>query len=107
MVLIGLVLAISSNYLLNTHPLIRLLATVDAAIFGVVLAGMGTGVGGILPDFKAENAAKVSASFGGLVYMTLAVLTLFVVITLQAYPTFRLYDALAFSGKLGEKTPRR
>ena len=64
---------------------------------------IGTGVGGFLPDFRAENAAKVSASFGGLVYMTLAMLVLFVAIGLQAYPTFRVYDALSFSGKLSDK----
>jgi len=43
-------------------------------------------MGTLFPQFETENAAQIATSFGGLVFMLLAVALLGVVILLEAYP---------------------
>ena len=45
-----------------------------------------------MPDFKAENLAKVASGFGGVVYMALALVYLGAMVLLEAYPTYLVYD---------------
>lgn len=92
----GEVLAVASNLLLRTDSLIMGIAIVDAALAGIAICALAAGIGSVMPDFKAENAAKVAASFGGLLFMAAALVVLFTLIALQAYPTWRLLMALEY-----------
>ncbi|MBN2358346.1 MAG: hypothetical protein JXR83_02775 [Deltaproteobacteria bacterium] len=92
----GEVLAVASNLLLRTDPLIMGIAILDAALAAFAICALAAGIGAAMPDFKAENAAKVAASFGGLLFMASALVVLFVLVALQAYPTWRLLMALQY-----------
>jgi hypothetical protein len=51
-----------------------LIASVVAALVSVSVASIATGIGAMLPDYRAESAAKVAASYGGLVCMSVAII---------------------------------
>jgi len=96
----GEVLAVASNWLLNTDEMIRWLAIYDAGLCAFAICALGVGLGAMMPDFNAENPAKVAASFGGLLYMTSALVFLTGIIAIQAYPTFRLLMAFQYDRQL-------
>jgi hypothetical protein len=55
----------------------------------------------VLPDEDAESAAKVAASFGGLVCMSVAMLVAVGIVLLAAYPLYVLHtDAALRTGRL-------
>jgi ABC-2 type transport system permease protein len=96
----GEILAIASNRILDTAPLVQVLAVVDAAVLAFAICALASGLGAMMPDFKAENSVKVAASFGGLVYMAGAVTLLFAVVLLQAFPIYRVLSSLAYHWRM-------
>ena len=96
----GEVLAVLSNILLNTDWTMMLLAIVNAAALGLVLCALAVGIGAIMPNFKADNPVKAAASFGGLLYMSAALLLIVLVLAVQAIPTSFILRAQHFSGVL-------
>ncbi|MFH1809563.1 MAG: hypothetical protein ABIJ09_12520 [Pseudomonadota bacterium] len=94
--LFGEVLAIASNRILDTEPLVQALAVVDAAVLAFAICALASGLGAMMPDFKAENSVKVAASFGGLLYMTGALVLLFAFVLLQAFPIYRVLSSTAY-----------
>lgn len=99
-VLFGVVLAILSNVLLQTDLAIMVVASIDAVALGLALCALATGIGAILPDFKVENPVKAAASFGGLVYMSGALVLIVMVLGLQSYPAWQLMRAQHLGGEL-------
>lgn len=93
LVLLGVVLAAASNMILHTDSLVRVVAVGNAVLSAVVVSALAAGMGAVMPDFKAENAAKVAASFGGLVFMAASLTVVFILLCFQAYPTYQLYDS--------------
>jgi ABC-2 type transport system permease protein len=93
LLLLGLVLAIASNVLLQVSPFMRWLTpiTVSSMVFGIT--ALGIGMGAAFPNFKAENMAQVATGFGGLLYMILAMSFIAVVIVLEAGPVYTLFMA--------------
>src|SRR5262249_58119245 len=54
------------------------------------IAALGLCLGSLYPQFEYENAAKIPSSFGGVVYMILAILFIGVNVALEAWPLWVL-----------------
>jgi ABC-2 type transport system permease protein len=93
LLVLGLVLAIASNALLQVSALMRWLTpvTIFFMVFGITAIGIG--MGAAFPDFKAESPAQVATGFGGLLYMIMAMSFIALVIVLEAGPVYTLFMA--------------
>jgi ABC-2 type transport system permease protein len=91
LLLLGLVLTIASNELLQVTPLMHWLApvTIFSMVFGIT--ALGVGMGAAFPNFKAENVTQVATGFGGLLYMILAMAFIGLVIILEAGPVYTVF----------------
>ncbi|MEJ2427756.1 MAG: hypothetical protein P8075_02365 [Deltaproteobacteria bacterium] len=93
LLLLGLILTIATNELLQVTPLMRWLApmTIFAMVFGIT--SLGVGMGAAFANFKAENLTQVATGFGGLLYMILAMGFITLVVVLEAGPVYTLFMA--------------
>jgi ABC-2 type transport system permease protein len=101
LLLLGEILTVASNELLQVAPLMRWLAPVSifCMVFGIT--ALGVGMGAAFPNFKAENLAQVATGFGGLLYMILAMSFIVLVIVLEAGPVYTLFMAQVGQRTLG------
>src|SRR4030042_1012877 len=93
MLILGEILIIVTNYMLNVTPFIMFLssATMFLEVFAIV--AMGIGFGAIYPKFKYENIAQVPTGFGGLMYMIFSAIFMAIIIILEAGPVYILFMA--------------
>ncbi|MFC1493785.1 hypothetical protein ACFL6W_00750 [Thermodesulfobacteriota bacterium] len=93
MLILGEVLVIITNNLLNVSSFMMILSTVTMffAVFGLV--SIGIGLGAMYPKFRYENIAQVATGFGGLVYMIISALFMATVILLESYPVYVFFMA--------------
>ena len=91
--------ASSSIATISARPMPRRRARVVTITFmTLALAAMALGLGVLFPQFRTENAAQIPTSFGGLVYMMLAVLLIGCVVRLEAGPVHAYLSAKTFGG---------
>lgn len=57
------------------------------------VAGLALGLGTVFPQYETENAAQIPTSFGGLVFMILAVILVGAVVVLEARPVLLYLQA--------------
>ena len=93
MLLLGEILIIVTNYLLNVTAFIMLLSSVTMFLEVFAIVAMGIGFGAIYPNFKYENIAQVPTGFGGLMYMIFSAIFIAVIIILEAGPVYMLFMA--------------
>jgi len=93
MLLLGEILIIVTNYLLNVTAFIMLLSSVTMFLEVFAIVAMGIGFGAIYPNFKYENIAQVPTGFGGLMYMIFSAIFIAVIIILEAGPVYILFMA--------------
>jgi ABC-2 type transport system permease protein len=79
-------LTIASNHLLGIEPLLKVLTTVSIVFMTFGLVGLAVGMGALYPRFSAENLTQIAGSYGGIAFMTLAVLFIAVTVALLAWP---------------------
>lgn len=93
MVVLGEILIIATNYLLNVTPLMMMISslTILLAVSGIV--SLGIGLGAIYPKFRHQNIAEVATGFGGVLYMIICAFFLGLVILLEAVPVYMLFMA--------------
>ena len=93
LLLLGLILTIATNQLLQVTPLMQWLApmTIFSMVFGIT--ALGVGMGAAFANFKAENLTQVATGFGGLLYMILAMGFITLVVVLEAGPVYTLFMA--------------
>ncbi|NNG08126.1 MAG: hypothetical protein HKM90_10400 [Desulfobacteraceae bacterium] len=93
MLILGEVLIIFTNYLLNVTPFMMILSSVTMflAIFGIV--ALGIGLGALYPNFKFENIAQVATGFGGVMYMIVSAIFIASIIVLEAGPVYVIFMA--------------
>jgi ABC-2 type transport system permease protein len=93
LLLLGLILTIATNQLLQVTPLMLWLApvTIFSMVFGIT--ALGVGMGAAFANFKAENLTQVATGFGGLLYMILAMGFITLVVVLEAGPVYTLFMA--------------
>lgn len=83
---LGLALLVLSNRALGVHPVTMCVSVVTLALMTLGIASLGLCLGSLYPQFDYENAAKIPSSFGGVVYMILAILFIGLNIVLEAWP---------------------
>ena len=93
MFIIGEALAISSATILHADPIIIGVAMATAAGLAVSLTGLAVGMGAMTPNFKVDNAAKLAATPGGMLYMIIALTLVFLTLAIEAAPVFFLLRA--------------
>jgi ABC-2 type transport system permease protein len=85
-----------TNVLLQVSEFMMVISIFTVTLMTFALAAMALGVGALFPQFDTENAAQIPTSFGGLIYMMLAVVLIGGVILLQARPVYIYLSAEAF-----------
>jgi ABC-2 type transport system permease protein len=91
LVVLGEVLVLATNTYLRVMPFMMWLSalTLFGMTFSIVSLGLAVGV--TYPNFDADNAARVAAGTGGLVYMVLCMSFIAVVVGLEAWPVYVLF----------------
>ena len=84
----GEVLVVATNYYLQVMPLMMWLSTLTLFCMTFGIVALGLAVGAAYPKFDADNAAKVAAGVGGLVYMILCMSFIGAVVVLEAWPVY-------------------
>lgn len=93
LVVLALALSIVSNLLLDVHPFVFWLALGTVTILTISIGCMGVGLGAEYPDFRYENVSRVSVSYGGVLYMLLAMSYVGAVVVLEAIPAYLYLNA--------------
>lgn len=83
---LGLALLVLSNRALGVGAITMVVSVTTLALMTLGIAALGLCLGSIYPQFEHENAAKIPASFGGVVYMILAVMLIGANVVLEAWP---------------------
>jgi ABC-2 type transport system permease protein len=93
MLLLGEVLIVLTNRLLEVTPFMMGLstATMFFSVFGIV--ALGVGMGALYPNFNHQNIAQVATGFGGVMYMILSAAFVALVVVLEAGPVYLLVMA--------------
>jgi len=89
----GEILVLATNTYLQVMPFMMWLS--GATLFGMVFAivALALAVGATYPNLDADNAAKVAASAGGMVYMVLCLSFIGVVVMLEAWPVYEVFNS--------------
>ena len=88
------VLTIAANELLGVDPFLKVVAPIAIVFLSFALVGLATGLGARYPRFTADNPSQVAGSYGGVAFMTLAVLLIIVIVVLLGWPstTYLIYQ---------------
>ncbi len=87
-------MSVISSLILQVELDLLLLGAAVALLTTSANAALAIGLGAMLPDYQADSAAKVAASFGGLICMILAILISLVLAGLVFYPAFVIHRGL-------------
>jgi ABC-2 type transport system permease protein len=88
LLILGETLVVATNTFLGVMPFMMWLATGTLAAMVITIVALGLAVGAAYPNFEAENAAKIAAGAGGLVYMVLCMSFIGTVVVLEAWPVY-------------------
>jgi len=91
--LIGESLIIITNHYLRVSPLVFWVSTITIFSLSFAIVGMALGFGALFPRFLIDNPAKIAVGFGGAIYMISAMIMIFGVVVIEAYPTFLFFVA--------------
>lgn len=94
-------LLIITNYLLKVSPFMMWLSVASIFVMTFGITGMGVGMGALYPRFHVENAAQISVSYGGVVYMVLAMSFISAAVVLLVTPTSAIFMAQLKGEPLG------
>ncbi|MCW5830494.1 MAG: hypothetical protein KIT79_14405 [Deltaproteobacteria bacterium] len=83
----------ASNHLLEVPAYLVWLGPLFTGVLSFSLVALGIGIGAMYPNFRAENVSQVSLSYGGLVFMLVALGLTALVMTLLAGPAYVLFTA--------------
>lgn len=85
---VALPLIVFTNLMLQASPFILILTTITMIGVTFALTALALGFGALYPNFETENVAEIPTSFGGLLFMMVAVLYLTTVVVLEAWPVY-------------------
>jgi ABC-2 type transport system permease protein len=80
-------LTIAGNELLGVAAYLKAVSAVAIVFMSLALVGLATGFGARYPRFAADNPSQVAGSYGGIAFMTVAVLYILVMIALLGWPS--------------------
>jgi len=90
LVLLAEVLIVLSNVLLKVTPLMMTIGVVTVLFMTFGITALGVGLGAVFPRFRYENVAQIPTGFGGIVYMLVTLLFIGAVVSLEAWPVYRI-----------------
>jgi len=90
---LGLALLVLGNRALGVGAITMTVSVTTLALMTLGIAALGLCLGSIYPQFEYENAAKIPSSFGGVVYMILAVSLIGANVVLEAWPLWMVMMA--------------
>lgn len=93
LLLVALPLIVGTNIVLQASPFILVLTTLTMLGITVALTSLALGFGALFPNYDTENVAEIPTSFGGLVFMMVAVSYLAGVVILEAWPVYLFLDS--------------
>ena len=96
----AMTMSVVSSLILGVSVELLALALGVSVLTAVSVVTLSVGLGAMMPDFKAESAAKVAASFGGLVCMSLAFIVAIALVALSIYPAWYLHRGLPLRANL-------
>ncbi len=97
---LGVVLVVLGNRALQTDPFTMALSVATLGLMTLGIAALGLCLGSYFPQFEYENVAKIPSSFGGVVYMMLAILFIGANVVLEAWPVYTMLVSRIFSRPL-------
>ncbi len=80
-------LTVLANQFLGIDPFLKTASAVAILFMSVALVGLATGLGARYPRFNAENPTQVAGSYGGVMFMILAVLFVIIACVLVGWPS--------------------
>jgi ABC-2 type transport system permease protein len=86
-------LTVLSNTLLKVTPFMMVLSVVTVFMMTFGITSLGIGLGSVFPRFRHENVAQITTGFGGIVYMLVTMIFIGLIITLEAWPVYRIFMA--------------
>ncbi|NTW58765.1 MAG: hypothetical protein HGA43_06330, partial [Nitrospirae bacterium] len=95
------VLIVLSNVLLKVSTLMMAIGVTTVALMTLGIAALGIGMGAIFPRFRYENVAQIPTGFGGIAYMIVTMLYIAAVITLEAWPVYRIFLSHSIGAGMG------
>lgn len=101
------ILTVLSNLFLRTTPFMMWLSVVTVFLMTFGITALGIGLGAVFPRFRFENVAQIPTGFGGITYMLITMVFIGAVVTLEAWPVYRIFmaqtagSALPRSGLIG------
>ena len=95
------VLIVLSNVLLKVSTLMMAIGVTTVALMTFGIAALGIGMGAIFPRFRYENVAQIPTGFGGIAYMIVTMLFIGAVITLEAWPVYRIFLSHSIGAGMG------
>lgn len=81
------ILTVAGNELMGIDPFLKIVTAGAIAFMTVALVGLAAGLGARYPRFNADNATQVSGSYGGVMFMIVAVFYVLVTIALIGWPS--------------------
>ena len=98
LLVLSLVLTVATNTLLQAAPFMMAVSIATVVAFTLAVGGLALGIGTLFPQYDSENAAQIPTSFGGLVFMLLAIVLLVAIIALEAVPVLEYLEAYRATG---------
>ncbi|MDP9193111.1 MAG: hypothetical protein M3P06_15540 [Acidobacteriota bacterium] len=89
--LLSVLLTAFANVLLNANGVVWTFTLIGALLLPVTLVSLGVGLGGLAPNFNAENPLQVGLSLGGFAYMALSMGYVGAMMLLMARPLMRYF----------------
>lgn len=99
LLLVALPLIVGTNIVLEASPFILTLTTVTMIGVTFALTSLALGFGALYPNYETENVAEIPTSFGGMLFMMVAVSYLAGVVILEAWPVYAFLDARVRGGE--------
>jgi ABC-2 type transport system permease protein len=93
LVLLAEALIVVSNHFLHATFFMTALSCVAIFLMSFGITGLGVGLGAIYPRFRYENAAQISAGYGGIIYMLVAMCFIGAVVLLLSWPVYMFINA--------------
>ena len=80
-------LTVVANNFLGVDPFLEVVSAVAVFFLSLALVGLATGLGARYPRFNAESPTEVAGSYGGVMFMVVAVLFVIVACVLVGWPS--------------------
>jgi ABC-2 type transport system permease protein len=93
LLVLALAITIGTNLILEVGAFMMALSIGTIVMATFALAALAVGFGTLFPRLDADNAARISTGFGGLLFMKTALIDVAVLISLEAWPVYAILQA--------------